>query len=204
MATFVEIKTRVADELDRDDLTSAIETAVLDAVDEHSDLLLAFNEARNTATTTASQIYVTVPTGLRRESGVWIDVSGSDYALIKKPLEFLEQLHAATTSTGQPTYYAFLDGTFRLWPTPGQAYTLTVLGVYDESALSADGDTNGFTTDRTAARMIAAWARAYIARNHTYDEDMEKAALREYVQAKDSLFRKTSAKVATGMIAPCL
>lgn len=204
MSTFAEIKTRVADELDRDDLTSAIETAVLDAVDEHSDQLLAFNEARNTAATTAGQIYVTVPTGLRRESGIWIDVSGSDYALIKKPLEFIEDLHASTTTTGQPTYYAYLDGTFRLWPTPGQVYTLTVLGVYDESALSADGDTNGFTNDRTAARMITAWARAYIARNLTYDPEMEQSALREYVQAKDSLNRKTAAKVATGMIAPCL
>lgn len=204
MATFAEIKTRVATEVDRDDLTSAIETAVLDAVDEHADMNLAFNEVRNTATTTASQIYVTVPTGLRRESGVWIDVSGSDYRLKKIPLEMMEELHAATDTTGQPTYYAYLDGTFRLWPTPGSAYTLTVVGVYDESALSSDSDTNGFTNDRTAARMIAAWARSYIARNLTYDTEMEQAALREYVQAKDSLNRKASAKMATGMIAPCL
>lgn len=204
MATFSEIKARVAVETDREDLTSEINTAVLDAVDEHADLNFAFNEDRLTTTTTASQRTVAFPAGLRKETEVSIDVSGNDYELQKVSAEFMEQLHNATNTTGQPTYYAFLENKWHLWPTPGQAYTLTVVGVYDESALSAAGDTNGFTDDRTAARMIAAWARAYLARNVTYDEGMEQAALREYVTARNGLTRKTNAKQATGTLRPCL
>lgn len=204
MATFSEIKARVATETDRDDLTAEIETAVLDAVDEHADRNFAFNEARATTVTVAGTRTVAIPTGLRRETMVSVDVSGNDYELEKVSAEFMEDLHNATDTTSQPTYYAYLDGVWHLWPTPGQAYTLTAVGVYDESALSADSDTNGFTNDRTAARMIAAWARAYLARNVTYDDEMEAAALREYVSARDSLNRKTTAKVATGYVAPCL
>lgn len=204
MATFSEIKTRVADELDREDLTDQIERAVLDAVDEHADLNFAFNEDRLTTATVAGTRTVALPTGLRRESMVSIDVSGNDYDLKKVSVEFMEDLHNATDTQSQPTYYAYLDGEWHLWPTPGQAYTLTVVGVYDESALSADSDTNGFTDDRTAARMVAAWARAYLARNVTYDETMEQAALREYTVARTGLTRKTNAQQATGAVAPCL
>ena len=204
MATFAEICARVATEADRDDLTASISTAVLDAVDEHADLNFAFNENRLTTATVANTRTVALPAGLRKETGVWIDVSGSDYQLQKVSAEFMEELHAATNTTGQPTYYAFLRDEWHLWPTPGQAYTLTVVGVYDESALSADSSTNGFTDDRAAARMIAAWARAYIARNRTYDEEMERAALREYGLAKASLTRKTNAQQATGALRPCL
>ena len=204
MATFSEIKARVANECDRDDLTSEIETAVLDAVDEHADLNFAFNENRLTTVTVADTRTVAIPTGLRRETMVSIDVSGNDYPLEKVSAEYLEDLHNATDTTGQPTYYAYLDGVWHLWPTPGRAYTLTAVGVYDESALSADGDTNGFTDDRTAARMIAAWARVYIARNLTYDQQMEGAALNEYSSARNTLMRKTAAKIATGRVAPCL
>lgn len=204
MATFADIRARVATETDRDDLTAEISTAVLDAVDEHADLNFAFNENRLTTATVASTRTVALPAGLRKETGVWIDVSGSDYMLQRVSAEFMEELHAATNTTGQPTYYAFLNGQWHLWPTPGQVYTLTAVGVYDESTLSADGDTNGFTDDRTAARMIAAWARAYLARNVTYDEGMEQAALREYVTARNGLTRKTNAKQATGRITPCL
>lgn len=215
MATFVEIRARISDEMKRDDLIqartvsgtaldSAIEMAVLDAVDEHADLNFAFNENRLTTVTVADTRTVALPTGLRKETGIWIDVSGNDYPLQKVSAEWMEELHAATDTTGQPTYYAFLDGQWHLWPTPGQVYTLTVVGVYDESALDADSDTNGFTDDRTAVRMIAAWARAYLARNVTYDEAMEQAALREYVTARSGLTRKTNSKQATGRLSPCL
>jgi len=204
MATFAEVKARVAREANRDDLAAEIETAVLDAVDDHADLNFAFNENRLTTATVANTRTVALPTGLRKETGIWIDVSGNDYPLQKVSAEWMEELHAASNTTGQPTYYAFLDGVFHLWPTPGQAYTLTVVGVYDESALSADGDTNGFTDDRTAARMIAAWARAYIARNLTYDGEMESAALREYAVARSTLTRKTNSKQSTGRLTPCL
>jgi hypothetical protein len=204
MATFAEIKARVASETDRDDLTAEIERAVLDGVDEHADMNFAFNEDRLTTTTTAGQRTVAFPAGLRKESMVSIDVSGNDYDLKKVSAEYMEDLHNATDTQSQPTYYAFLDGEWHLWPTPGQVYTLTVVGVYDETALSADTDTNGFTDDRTAARMIAAWARAYLARNVTYDEGMEQAALREYVTARNGLTRKTNAKQSTGRLKPCL
>lgn len=204
MSTFAEVKARVAREANRDDLAAEIETAVLDAVDDHADLNFAFNENRLTTATVANTRTAALPAGLRKETGIWIDVSGNDYPLQKVSAEWMEELHAASNTTGQPTYYAFLDGVFHLWPTPGQAYTLTVVGVYDESALIADGDTNGFTDDRTAARMIAAWARAYIARNLTYDSEMEGAALREYAVARGGLTRKTNSKQSTGRLTPCL
>lgn len=200
MSTLATLKTRIADEIDRDDLTSQVETALLDAIDHYADMNLAFNEQRQTVSTTADTIAVTVPTGLRRETGIWIDVSGNDYALEKVSLEFIEELHAATDTTGQPTYYAYLDGTFRLWPTPGQAYTLTVVGVYDESALSADGDTNSFTTDRTAARMVVSWAKRYLAQNVTYDAEMAQAAAIEENAARSDITRKANAKQATGRV----
>jgi hypothetical protein len=204
MATYADVRARIADEMNRDDLTTQIDTAISDAIDHYADFNFAFNEERETTVTVAAQNYVNVPTGLQKESGVWLTVGGSDYDLKKISIERMEDLTNSSSSEGQPVYYAYLDGTFRLWPTPNTVYTLVIIGVFDTSALSADGDTNAFTLSGAGTRAIIGWSKEHLASNVTYDPEMEAAGLKARLNAEIDLRRKANAKQSTGRLRPCL
>ncbi len=202
MATFAEIKARVADELERNDLSSQIETAVLDAQEFYAHLFLGFNERRGLAATLAGSEFASLPAGLRHPKEVSVQVSGNDYTLLKRSTEYLEHLHNASDTSGQPAFYAVLDREFRIWPTPDAQYTLTVLGVYDDSALSADADTNDFTTNAMATNMLVHWAKEYIARNILIDAEQTQAAFAQRTIAERNFRERVNRLNATGVIQP--
>ena len=65
MSTFGALKTRIADELNRSDLTSQIASAVPRAIEYYARERFDFNEGRSTASTVVDNQYVDFPDGLR-------------------------------------------------------------------------------------------------------------------------------------------
>lgn len=185
MSTFATLKTRVADELNRSDLTSQIATAVTRAIEYYARERFFFNEGRSTAATVADNQYVTFPAGLRVVDNVFATVGGNDYPLRRIEFDEMEDWHGATNTKGQPLDYALRDGQFRIYPTPNQAYTLTVTGIYDQAALTADTDTNDWCT-ALAQDLIVARAKYTISRDILMDQEgMTHARLAEVEALKE-------------------
>ena len=146
MSDLATLKARIADELNRTDLTSQIASAIPRAIEKYARERFDFNEGRSTATTVADNQYVDFPSGLRVVDGVYATVGGYTYDLRRVEFDEMEYWHGASNTKGQPLDYTLRKGQLRIYPTPNDAYTLTITGIYDEPALSADDDTNAWCT----------------------------------------------------------
>jgi hypothetical protein len=168
--TFAAIKTRIADELNRTDLTAQIAKAVISAVEHYERERWWFEETIDaTVSTTAAQNYVTnsVISTMARIDKVQITVGSSKYTLF--PISYDEWANQATSTTsGQPTEYTYYQDRLYLYPTPGATYTLTISGVQRLTTLSADGSNNGFTN--YCEELIRQRAKADIRCNVVLDE----------------------------------
>ena len=147
MSDLATLKARIVDELNRSDLTSQIASAIPRAIEYYARERFDFNEGRSTAATVADNQYVDFPDGLRVVDEVYVTVGGNTYDMRRVEFDQMEYWHGASNTSGQPLDYAMRKRQFRIYPTPNQAYVLTVTGIYDEAALSADDDTNAWCTD---------------------------------------------------------
>lgn len=201
MSTYGALKSRVADELLRSDLTSQIAATILRAIEFYADKRTQFNEKTLTASTIAQNQYVTLPTGLRREDSVFVTVGGYTYELMKREFDELEYWHGASQSRGQPLDYAIRGTEARIYPEPNAAYVLTFTGIYNEAPLSADSDTNGWCLG-IPQDLIVARTKYLISRDILYDEEVMRNALIAEAESLQRMRGETYARVADGRITP--
>src|SRR4051794_17863916 len=113
MSSLAELKTRIADELTRDDMGTggeaedALSRAIDSAIAHYADEMGWFNRLSGTATTTASST-AALPTGMRYAT----QVSYLEEPLIRDELENLEPL----IETGIPTRWAMSGDSLYLYP----------------------------------------------------------------------------------------
>lgn len=203
--TYADIQARIADELNRSDLTSQIQKAIISAVKHYDEDRTWFNEERATASTVASQNYVGVPSDFIEEDKLQITIGSSLYTLLKIPYDEWAVKSAFTTS-GQPTEYAYYQDRFYLYPTPGSVYTLTISYTKILTELSAGTDTNGWVD---LEELIRSRAAADVRMNILHDSAarMEAAglaktgcyAITEY-SAMQRFYARRDSKVMTGKL----
>lgn len=201
MSTYGTLKSRVADELLRSDLTSQIAATILRAIEFYADKRMQFNEKTLTASTVAENQYVTLPTGLRTDDSVFATVGGYTYELMKREFDQLEYWHGASQSRGQPLDYAIRGTQARIYPEPNAVYVLTFTGVYDETALANDADTNGWCLG-VAQDLIVARTKYLIARDILYDEEVMRNALLAERESLERLRGETYARTSDGKVSP--
>lgn len=197
------LKAKIADDLERGDMTSQIAAAITASIDFYADKPFWFLEGDGTVETVADTDYVAVPTGLRYAPRCDVEIDlGSDIRALRK-LSWSEYRRRAriVTTSGEPTHYAYRNGRFYLHPAPQDVYTITAFGFYTEDALTADtgdGSTNAWTD--TARDLIAADAVMRIARDVLRDPEREKNAARAAEIAFNDLVRKGNLRKGTGRV----
>lgn len=145
MATYAEMKTRVADELRRSDLTTHIPNTILRAIKFYSQMPLWFNETSTDLTATVSQAYVAVPSDFLFEDSFFITISGYDSRMIAA--DYSELIASRPSGNAQPTRYSYYQNRMELDCKSDSAYSMPLKYIKELTALSADGDTNSWTTD---------------------------------------------------------
>jgi len=155
MTTFGVMQDRIADELNRTDLTTQIQYAIKTAIKVYDKQRFWFNESRSfTFSTVAAQEFYTssdnadIPNLLAIDS-VQIAITSTDkYLLQRVPYEQIEAISAnGTSDEGQPTWFCYYNKQIRLYPIPDATYTIRVSGHWALSDLSATTDTNNWMTD---------------------------------------------------------
>tara|TARA_R100000995_G_C3477406_1_gene121760 strand:+ start:1067 stop:1714 length:648 start_codon:yes stop_codon:yes gene_type:complete len=142
--TYAELKTAIANYLNRSDLTSDLDTFI-DTTEAELNRKLRTKEMIKRATATADAQYLTLPNDWLEVINV--EVTSNDFSpLFQQSIESMDVYRSANNNTtGQPRYFAIVDGTLELAPTPDVAYTLqlTYYGTID--ALS-DSNTSNFVS----------------------------------------------------------
>lgn len=150
MTTFSTMKTNIADDLSRSDLTTQISARLLHAVSHYARRDFWFNRAQATASTVAGQEFYALPTDFMAPHRLQLSDSVSKEPLIRVSNDWLDS-NFETSDRARPVWWAITASQFRLRPLPDAVYTMTLTYRKELTALSGDSDTNAWTE---AAEML--------------------------------------------------
>lgn len=140
ITTYDELKTTIADFLNRDDLTSVIPTFIsLAEADLNRQVRHWRMEDRSVATIDSQ--YTSLPTDFIEAVRVMLTSPSTQRLELITNSELMDR-RAASETAGTPAYYAIVDGTFEIYPVPDQEYSMEILYFGRIPALSASITTN--------------------------------------------------------------
>ena len=143
--TYSELKTAVANYLNRSDLDSMMDTFIIQTEAELNRKLRTKDMVKR-ATATADAQYLTLPTDWLE--AINVEITANNFSpLMQMSIESLDVYRKKNNnSTGQPVYYALVDDTMELCPTPDGSYTLQLTYYSKISALSSSNTSNFVST----------------------------------------------------------
>jgi hypothetical protein len=218
MTTFLDVRTRVADQLARSDLDTQIEREIQLAIARYNRRVSWLHEVREVSlTSVALQPWydaVDVSTGAGpqdvtgRTSVPVTDIQKIEY--MRDPdYEDLRQVHYreferffdTTGASGRPTYFTLYAGQVGIWPVPDgvTAYTLSAVVKPVVPASAAD---ESVWFDQ-AQELIENAAAAAICRKFIQDGERAQAFQVYEAAAWEDLVKEGNQKMATGRLRAC-
>lgn len=162
---YSELKTAVANWLERDDLTSRVPEFIAMAEDRIAlDLIarsggMGIRPMETLASITIDAETVSLPTGYLAARSFWLEVGSEKYQLQPMTQHEMASTYAGST-TGQPRIFAAEAETFRFAPAPDGTYTGKLLYLQKFTAMSADSDTNWLLTNARGLLLYGALIEA--------------------------------------------
>jgi hypothetical protein len=143
--TYSELKTNIANYLNRSDLTSQMDMFI-DNVEGEINRRVRRKEMIKRATATADAQYLSLPTDWLE--GINVEITSNDFSpILQQSIESLDIYRKSINNkTGQPVYFAFVDDTMELAPTPDTSYTLQ-LTYYSKITALSDSNTSNFLSN---------------------------------------------------------
>lgn len=205
MATFSALKSEIEFDLADSALSSQVEQAVLDAIEHHGAERFWFNETRSyTFTTTNADDTYTLSASSPVHEFVTIDKVEASIGGIYRDLERVTaedmQVLKQGSTTGQPWAWSYFGDEIQLHPTPNAAYTVRVHGHYRLTPLSADSDSNAWTS--AARNLIRATAKKFIFARLRRNTGMAQLSQQDEMLELQRLREETSRRTAAGRIQP--
>lgn len=209
MATYLDMQTRIADELDRgSELTAQIKKAIVTAVNYWQRKGFYFTEALFTFNTVVAQEYYGVADMAAIATSPNIDilninVNAGRFQMTKQAFDYIDSISFLTGALGQPTIWAYRAEQIRLYPIPSQVWTITAFNIPRLTALSGDTDSNVWTNDAEA--LIRATAKIDLIQNVIRGTDMlEEIALIKDEQRREAaaMFGEATSREAKGAMTP--
>ncbi len=207
MTTLATLKSAIADDLARSDLTTQIAAAITQAISFYQEERLFWMETRSiTFDTVAAQSAYTedddssIPLWIKIDRLFIEDSDGEVYGPLDRLDEGeMEQLLDASASSGRPDSWALYNDTFYFHPIPDEAYTVRPHGQVLVAAPGSEDEPNNKWMTK-AFELIRCAAKGYIFLHTMKDPDqasvMAVAAERELAKLR----RDTSKRTATGQI----
>jgi hypothetical protein len=159
IGTYDELKTAVANWLDRNDLTDRIpEFIALAEARMNRVLRLRMMESKYTASTVASQRNYALPTGYIQMRNFQINTSPVTPLQYVSP-EIYDRLWGGSTG-GTPQFYTIITNEIQLGPVPGSVLTLEMLFYKKITALSGTNTTEQMLTDNPDIYLYGALLEA--------------------------------------------
>jgi hypothetical protein len=161
ITTYSELQTAIANFLGRDDLTSRIPEFISLAEARMSrELKARSQEKRATATLTASDAYVSLPTDLRSVRLVKMNTSPTEVLEYYTPVK-LNELYSDGIS-GKPRAYTVIGGEIKFAPVPDSSYTAEIVYMEGVPDLSDSNTTNTILTRHPDAYLYGSLSAASV------------------------------------------
>jgi hypothetical protein len=159
ISTYAELKTAVANWLDRDDLTDRIPEFIALAEARFNRVLrLRSMEAKYTANTVADQRNLALPTGYIQMRNFQVNTSPITTLSYVTP-EIYDRLWGGSTS-GTPKFYTILADEISLGPIPASVQEVEMLFYKKFTNLSGSATTNSLLTDSPDLYLYGAMLEA--------------------------------------------
>ena len=157
--TYANLKTAIADWLDRSDLTDRIPDFIaLAEARLNRELRIRPMEVRSTLTLTAGQRYFALPGGYLQMRNIQLNTNPVTPLEYITP-EMLDRLYGSNT-TGKPKAYSLIGDEIQLAPIPDTDYTLEVAYYEKFTPLSTDVTTNWLTENAPDVLLYGALVEA--------------------------------------------
>lgn len=204
MSTFLEMQQRIADDLNRSDLTAQIKKAITRAVSFYQKEPFWFKETSGSFSTIAAQKAYGASDGIPSDIDtiryMYCAVGGTNYEIKPTDIVDLENNNPAQSQGDPPTDYAWFQKKIYFSLIPNQVRTVTLYYTKTYTALSADADTNDWTT--TAEDLIEARSRWWLYKRVIMDKMEADEAKIEELEALGGLREISEGYVAQGRIPP--
>lgn len=193
MSNLTTMIDRIADELDDGGIDTQIEREIRSAIRHYSTKRFFFTEGSFTFATVANQESYDIDDAADIDTFLevqdsYLTTGGLRYQL--KPVDFPALSDAQNGAyTSRPTNWAFFNRSFRLYPIPDAAYTVTISGHVRLVTLDSSNPSNAWMTD--GEELIRARAKRYLAMNVTDDVDRAPAFHAQEMDALDAIERET-------------
>jgi len=159
ISNYGELKTAVANWMDRDDLTARIPEFIALAEARFNRVLrIRAMESKQTASTVAGQQNLALPTNYIQMRNVQMNTSPVTPMQYVTP-EIFDRLYGGS-ATGTPKFYSIIANELQLGPTPDTVQTIEMLFYKKFDSLSADGDTNWVLTNAPDVYLYGALLEA--------------------------------------------
>lgn len=199
MSTYSEMRTNIANLIRVGGQDANIGRAIKHAIRHYSREPWPWIESRSAAlTTVADTKTVALPTGFSGVVKIMITVNSLLVDLDQMPQQWIEEKYLSNDFTGQPSHYGMFDEAIYLFPIPDAAYSLTMDYYAALSELSADGDTNAWTT--IAEDMIEARAIWWLSNTVLMDMERASAAKQIEIDTYNLLRRQQNGVVSSGTL----
>ena len=131
MTALADLKTRIADEIDRTDATIQIASAITTACSAYKFTRFAFNEHSDNLSTADGTIeYGTdegLPTDILEVDSARITITSSNrYLLEQVPYRTIDELDTSGSYTSRPIWFSWHSEKLRLYPVPDGIYVITL------------------------------------------------------------------------------
>ena len=201
MATYGTIQDNLADYLSRTDLTTLIQTAIQRAIKYYERQVFWFNEQDDSIVTVSGTKNYTLSAtvGYTQINQVILNYHGQKYELDEMNSEDLQSQDIGTI-TGQPLWWAQINGGVMFYPTPDGSYTVSYNFVQKTATLSATTDSNFFTTN--AEDLIESRALWWLCVNKTRNPVLAQNAKQTELEALRNLKSETTNKLTSGRLKP--
>lgn len=197
--TYLELQNQIADDLNRSDLSSQIQTAIKDAITYYERQRFWFNEDVDSSVSTVqgTQTYA-VPTDALYIDFIQLTVSGRTWELNRRSWQDFQSRWSQNTTQGIPSDWAVEQNLIYLGATPSGVNVLTISYVKSLATLSASSDSNEWTT--AAKELIRSHAEsslyAHVLHNHDLADRLTIKCLREHAM----LNRENEQRVMIGTV----
>lgn len=203
MATLGTMKTRIADEIARSDLTSQIALAIASAVQFYESRRFWFLETEGSFNTISSTDAYTTSNAtflstMIDDDSMTATVNGDREPMVKLTFNQMQPLRLNTDPMGPPRFWAYYRQRIYLHPVPDAAYTITVYYLTTLGVPGADGSSNAWTTE--AEELIRLHAKVDLFENVIRDfSEADRLRLRE-ADVLSRLTELSNRRTARGMV----
>lgn len=165
MTTYADMQARIADELNRDDLTSQIQLAIKSAIANLETRPFYWNEQRSYIDTAATQRIYELPDNFQGINSLTLTYNNYITLLEPRSWNYIEDITSTTQSQGPPRSYAIYDYQLFVYPIPDQVYRLTMGYFKRLEDVSATGSANAWMNPRHGEEIVRTLAKVDLLEN---------------------------------------